>query len=111
MPSGDGVIDVPVPVSVEKPVMANEVDATIRLAMDQGYSSTQTTLQQGFAAGAVRHNNAANFIAETTQLVHQSAIQLVGAKAATNLESGMSKDVLLARSAAGQPGNAPDASK
>lgn len=110
-PSGDGVLDVDVSVPVEEvEIMANEVDATIRLAMDQQFAGAQAALQSGFTAGAVRSNNGANFISETTQLVHQSAMQLVGAKAAGQLDrDALSKGILDARSAAGQPGNGPGA--
>lgn len=92
--------------------MADTIDATIRLAMDQNYSSAQAALQQGFGAAAVRHNNDANFVTATTQLTHQSAIQLVGAEAAGRLaKDSLASSILQQRSAAGQPGNAPDGAK
>lgn len=105
-PSGDGVLDVLVVPSQEKKKMA--IDETIRLAMDQNFAGTQASLQAGFGAGAVRGNNSAEFVSTTTQLVHQSAMQLVGAKAAGQLDrDSLSKSILDNRAAAGQPGNAP----
>lgn len=99
------------------------MDPTIKQAMDQGFAATMgslqqgfqgsmAALQQGFQAGAVRHNNASNFISEQMQLTHGLSTQLVGAKAAGQLDrDSLAKGVLDARSAAGQPGNAPDVSK
>jgi len=108
-PPDDGVLDV-VLVTCEEKVMAAEIDATIRLSMDQQFAGSQSALQNGFAAGAVRTNNSANFVTETTQLMHQSSMQLVGAKAAGQLDrDSLSKGILDARNAAGQPSNGPTA--
>lgn len=62
--------------------MAQEIDATIRLAMDQGFAGAHQSLVQA----GVRHNNDMNFVTATVQLQHELNRQLVGAKAAGNLD-------------------------
>ena len=112
MPSSDGVLDVPGVVSFEGDTKMAEIDATIKQAMDQDFAAGQAALRQGFGAGAVRRNDGANFVTEAGQNQHLLAQQLIGAKAAGQLDrDALSKGILDARSAAGQPGNAPDASK
>lgn len=109
MPSRDGVIDVRGEVSLGDRIMAEGMDPTIKQAMDQDFAANMGALRQGFSAGAVRRNDDANYVTTSTQLTHQLSTQLVGAKAAGQLDrDSLSKSVLDARSAAGQPGNAPD---
>ena len=62
--------------------MAAEIDATIRLAMDQGFQGVATMFQQA----AARYNVEAGFVSTSMLLSHNLTKQLVGAKAAGNLE-------------------------
>lgn len=56
------------------------------------------------AQSAVRHNNDANYVSTTTQLQHQLTSQLVGAKAAQNIEQeGLADAIMQHRAATGQP--------
>lgn len=81
--------------------MANEIDATVALAMQQGYAQSHAAL----TAAGVRHNNAANFITETVQLQHELNRQLVGAKAAARLETdALANSILQQNAARDQPG-------
>lgn len=88
--------------------MATDMDATIKALSDQSYAGTMSIIQNGFAAGSVRRNDDANFVTAAAQTAHLLGQQLVGAKAAGQLDrDSLAKGVLDARMSAGQPGNAP----
>lgn len=109
---GSGVLPISGSVNFGEKIMADGIDPTIAKAMDQDFASTSAVVRNGFAAGAVRRNDDANFVTAAAQNQHLLAQQLIGAKAAGQLDrDALSKGILDARAAAGQPGNAPDASK
>ena len=88
------------------------IDDTVSKLADQDFAAGMASLRNGFSAAAVRHNNAANAIHDSSLLTHQSTQQLVGAKAAGQLDrDSIAKSILDGRAAAGQPSNAPDANK
>lgn len=88
--------------------MAEDIDATIAHLSDQDFAQSMGAMRNGFGAGAVRRNDDANFVTSAAQTAHLLGQQLVGAKAAGQLDrDSLAKGVLDARMSAGQPGNAP----
>lgn len=87
--------------------MACDVDATVEKVLDQGFAERSELIRQT----AMRGNSAATFIQEQGQLGFLNESRLVGALAAGRLEkNALADSILQQRAAAGQPGNAPDAS-
>lgn len=84
-----------------------EMDATVEKVLDQGFAERSELIRQT----GIRGNSSATFIQEQAQLQFLNSSQLVGAAAAARLEKNALADAIMQnRAAAGQPGNAPDAS-
>ena len=82
----------------------NDVDGTIRLAMDQSFADDRAAMGKL----GVQFLQSANFINQQVQLTHTRVGLMYEAKALQNLEEeGIADAVLQNRAAAGQPGNSP----
>ena len=82
----------------------NDVDGTIRLAMDQAFADDRAAMGKL----GVQFLQASNFINQQVQLTHTRVGLMYEAKALQNLEEeGIADAVLQNRAAAGQPGNSP----
>tara|TARA_R110000868_G_C10459905_1_gene727274 strand:+ start:82 stop:339 length:258 start_codon:yes stop_codon:yes gene_type:complete len=81
--------------------MATEIDATIRLGMDQGYTDNLQALRL-LGTQAIQQSN---FVNQQVQLSHSRVIGAFEAKALGNLEEeGIADAVLQNNSARDQPG-------
>lgn len=79
------------------------MDEAIKKQMDQNFANFNQELNRS----AVRHQDTAEFLTEQSKNQFLLAQQLVGAKAAGQLDrDSLSKSILDNRAAAGQPGKA-----
>lgn len=96
---GDGVLTIP-PLPIGE-TMA--MDDTIASQMQQNFANFNQELNRS----AVRHQDTAEHVSEESKHIFMLGQQLVGAKAAGQLDrDSLAKSILDARSAAGQPGGA-----
>lgn len=96
---GDGVLTLEPPINGET-TMPREIDPTIANQMDQNFANFNQELNRS----AMRHQDTAEFVSEQSKAQFLLSQQLVGAKAAGQLDrDALAKGVLDQRSASGQP--------
>lgn len=98
---GDGIVSILLDNPMESCVMAGEIDPTISKQMDQNFSTFNSQLN----SGAIRANNTADFLSEQAKSGFLLERQLVGAKAAGQLDrDSLAKSRLDVASVAGPSG-------
>ncbi len=87
------------PIAPEEPKMPGEVDPTIAKQMDQNFANFNARLNEA----AHRHNSGAEFINQQAQMQFMLQQQLVGAKAAGQLDRDSLAKSRLDAAAVGMP--------